>query len=102
MDSSFCIVLLSKATLPISALVLDRECEQYARHMTKADPRDGTILNFNSPEEEEAVEVVFNNAITPLAEVRSQTLGDAESVTTAFVEIRKCHTYSPWHFNAWC
>lgn len=75
MDSSFCIVLLSKATLPISALVLDRECEQYARHMTKADPRDGTILNFNSPEEEEAVEVVFNNAITPLAEVRSQTLG---------------------------
>ena len=46
-----------------------RECEQYARHMTKPDPRDGTILNFNSPEEQEAVEVVFNNAITPLAEV---------------------------------
>ena len=37
--------------------------------MTKPDPKDGTILNFNSPEEQEAVEVVFNNAITPLAEV---------------------------------
>ena len=36
--------------------------------MTKPDPKDGTILNFNSPEEQEAVEVVFNNAITPLAE----------------------------------
>ena len=49
--------------------VLGRECETYARHMTKPDPRDGSILNFNSPEEQEAVEVVFNNAITPLAEV---------------------------------
>ena len=49
--------------------MLGRECETYARHMTKADPRDGSILNFNSPEEQEAVEVVFNNAITPLAEV---------------------------------
>lgn len=46
-----------------------RECETYARHMTKTDPKDGSILNFNSPEEQEAVEVVFNNAITPLAEV---------------------------------
>ena len=46
-----------------------RECEQYARHMTKPDPRDGSTLNFNSPEEQEAVEVVFQNAITPLAEV---------------------------------
>ena len=51
--------------------VLGRECEQYARHMTKADPKDGSILNFNSPEEQEAVEVVFNNAISPLAEVGS-------------------------------
>ena len=88
MDGSFCDVLLSNVTLPTSALVLDRECEQYARHMTKADPRDGTILNFNSPEEEEAVEVVFNNAITPLAEVGSQTLGVAENVTSPFVRIR--------------
>ena len=46
-----------------------RECEQYARHMTKPDPKDGSTLNFNSPEEQEAVEVVFQNAITPLAEV---------------------------------
>ena len=52
--------------------MLCRECEQYARHMTKPDPKDGTILNFNSPEEQEAVEVVFNNAITPLAEVKFQ------------------------------
>ncbi len=41
--------------------------------MTKPDPKDGTILNFNSPEEQEAVEVVFNNAITPLAEVSFQS-----------------------------
>ena len=46
-----------------------RECEQYARHMTKPDPKDGSTLNFNSPEEQEAVDVVFQNAITPLAEV---------------------------------
>jgi hypothetical protein len=46
-----------------------RECEQYARHMTKPDPKDGSTLNFNSPEEQKAVEVVFQNAITPLAEV---------------------------------
>ena len=51
-----------------------RECEQYARHMTKPDPRDDTILNFNSSEEQEAVEVVFNNAITPLAEACSQSM----------------------------
>ena len=54
-----------------SQRLLRRECEQYARHMTKADPKDGTILNFNSAEEQEAVEVVFNNAITPLAEAGS-------------------------------
>ena len=94
-------MLLFKDTLPTSALVLDRECEQYARHMTKADPRDGTILNFNSPEEEEAVEVVFNNAMTPLAEVETQTLGDANATSTS-VRIRKSHTYSPRHFDACC
>ena len=42
--------------------------------MTKPDPKDSTILNFNTPEEQEAVEVVFNNAITPLAEVSLQPI----------------------------
>ena len=53
--------------------MLGRECEQYARYMTKVDPKDSSTLNFNSPEEQEAVEVVFNNAITPLAEVAPMT-----------------------------
>ena len=72
---------------------LCRECEQYGMASSK-------LLEFNTPEEAEEVEEIFNNAIQCLSE-EDRALGPVTRMLPMLKKVRKGSGRKSWHDQHW-